>query len=129
MLSIQGCRNCLKRHWSLVEVEAIRKIAGVSGCISVGRRSSRRNITHTEGSLDEFQNAPEIVYLVGNVGWLRVRRDHDQGHAETIFIGVDDAWTTCDGGTHVVVPASPIIPGNDDGRVRPVLAVANGVHH
>jgi len=40
MLGIHGCRDGLKRQWGLVEVETIRKVAGVAGGVSVGRRSS-----------------------------------------------------------------------------------------
>jgi hypothetical protein len=48
----------------LVEVETIRKVAGGGGGVSVGRRSSGCDAKQTEGSLNEFQNAAEIVYLV-----------------------------------------------------------------
>ncbi len=37
MLGIHGCRDCLKRQGGLVEVETIRKVAGVGGGVSVGQ--------------------------------------------------------------------------------------------
>src|SRR5258708_37606729 len=68
---------------------------------------------------------------VRNVMRFRIWRDHNQWYPETIHIA---ASPLCAPHPHlrrrnVVVPASPIVPCDEDGRVRPIGAVADSIYH
>src|SRR5207237_800642 len=50
-----------------------------------------------------------------------VRRDHDQRHAESVFVRIDDLRR------NMIVPAAPIVPGDKNRGIRPVRTVADGI--
>src|SRR3954447_22760733 len=58
-----------------------------------------------------------------------IRGDDDERYAETIHISrspasaiIDDLWRW-----YMIVPSTPIIPGHDNGGIRPEWTVANGI--
>src|SRR5438045_2775312 len=82
-----------------------------------------------EHVFDKVQDAPEVMVDVGNICGLGIRRDDDQRHAEPIHISrsptfaiVDDLWRR-----YMIVPATPIVPSDNYGRVGPERALADRV--
>src|SRR5580692_7066260 len=47
----------------------------------------------------------------------------DQWHTETVFVRINQRRR------HVVIPSTPIIPRDDDDRIVPILALADGIDH
>jgi len=45
---------------------------------------------------------------MGDVSGFRVGRDHDQGHAKAVFVGIDNLRR------NMIVPAAPVVPRNED---------------
>ena len=104
----------------LREDEAIGKV--VSRGVGV---TERRQI---EGGLDELQDAAEIVSGVRYVRELRIGRYDNQRHAEAVDVSRSPAHAVIDDfGRDVIVPAAPIVPGDDDRGVGPIGAVADRV--
>src|SRR5258707_12073654 len=118
MLRIERRGDCLKLQRSLIEVETIGEV--------IGRRVRVAERRQTEGVLSELQYAAEIMLRVRNVLRLDVGRDHDQRHPETIYIAASPgrAIHLHLGRRNVVVPASPVVPGDENRGVVPIEAVA-----
>src|SRR5918994_7481860 len=97
--------------------------------LEVERRQQRgrlsvavRELRHSPVVLNEPENARELAELVGHVSAFRVRRDHEQRHADPKPEVVDLRWRD------VVVEPAVVVPGDEDGRVLPVWALYDGVH-
>ncbi len=127
--SRQRSRNGFVRRWGLTEVEEVVEIVGSA-------RIGKPEIAETKDTLDRLQDAPEIVFQVADVpGLRRVDGNHHERDPETELIVVL-VRTSLEYGPHVVIPASPIVPGNEYGRVFPVAGavvaicvVSDGIHN
>src|SRR6202042_358286 len=65
---------------------------------------------------------------VGDISRLGIGRDHNHGHAKPVYVaGSPTTAIVDDGRSNVIVPPSPVIPGEQDRGVRPILAAADGV--
>ncbi len=102
-----------KGQWRLVEVETVREVVG--GGIRISERRQTVNL------FNELQDAAKIMRDVRDVTRLCERRHHDQWHAKTVLIRVNDRRRD------VVVPPSPVVPRNKDDGIGPIGAVANGI--
>src|SRR5579872_436313 len=114
VLRTDRCVDLFEGYRGLVEVEAIRKI--VRERIGISQRRQ------TECLFDHLENTSEIVHHMRNVGWLGVRRDDNQGYTEAVFIGVQDRRG------NVIVPTSPVIPGDEDGGILPIRTTADSIY-
>src|SRR5260370_30648564 len=109
-----GC-YCVVTTWPSVVVEA-KKASQVSSGTCVGK--PERALPETENTLDEPQDAAEVMLLVIDGVPGRESRDNEEGYAKTILVIALNAIQ--DGRAFVVVPATPIVPGNHNGSVRPI---------
>jgi len=82
-IRIQLGLYCLETTWPSVVVEA-KKASQVSSGKCVGK--PERALPETENTLDEPQDAAEIMLLVIDVLPGRESRDNDQGYAQTILV-------------------------------------------
>src|SRR5580704_5795196 len=114
IICVVWCRNLLKNIVP-VKVETIRKIIGQSVGIS-----ERRQVINL---FNELQNAAEVVSDVRYISLPGKGRHHDQRHPKTVLVRVDNIRGD------VVIPASPIVPSDDDNGVVPVLALADGINN
>src|SRR6516164_7510468 len=110
---IQRSHNCLERTRPSVES---KKAFQISSSTCVGK--PERALAEIENTLDEPQDAAEVMGLVIDVVPGRESRDSDQGYAKTILVIALNAVQ--DGRAFMVVPATPIVPGNQDGSVGPI---------
>src|SRR5262249_57444180 len=105
-IRIKGRYDCVEKTWPLVES---KKAFQVSGGTRIGK--PQRALPEIEHTLDEPQDAAEIVGLhVIDVVPGRESRHNNQGYAETILVIA--LITIQNGRGFVVVPATPIVPGN-----------------
>src|SRR5262249_6922457 len=84
-------------------------------------RKSKRALPELGNTLDEPQDTTEVMgLLVIDVVAGRESRDHDQRYAKTILViallGIQN------GRSFVVVPATPIVPANQDSSVGPITS-------
>ena len=89
-----------------MEVEKVVEIVSRS-CVG------KTQIAEAKDTLDSFHDAAKIVFQVADIPSLgRVGRNHDQRYtkAELIVILVRPSL---EHGPHVVIPTSPIVPGNE----------------
>jgi hypothetical protein len=94
-----------------------KKAAQVSRGTCVGK--SKRALAEIENTLDEPQDATEVMGLhVIDVAAGRESRDNDQRYAKTILVIA--LLAIQDGRGFVVVPATPIVPADQDGSVGPI---------
>src|ERR1700733_70920 len=68
-----------------------------------------------------------MVVLMRNDLGLGVGRNENKRGAKAVGVGVREGARGARWGRDVVVPASPVIPGDDDGRVLPEGTLADGV--
>ena len=111
-------RDYLKTDRFLPVVETVADAGRARVLITVGGSAEQRQI---ERLLYEPLNAGELVLRVRNVVRLGVRRNDDARHAKTQAFEVELRRR------RVVVPPAPLVPRDDDGRVVPVLTLANRV--
>ena len=106
--------------------EKIEAVENIVGRIRIGLADRRE----TKVLLQKPQNAAEIVVNVRDVAWFRIGRDHNQRHSETIDIAGSPAGAIIDHlrWRHMVIPSTPVVPSHDDGGIRPIGTVADGIH-
>jgi hypothetical protein len=73
---------------------------------------------------DKFKDTAEIVSDVRNVGVLCVRGHHDKWDSKTILVRIQNRRRR-----DVVVPAAPIVPGNNDRGMGRIGTVTDGVDY
>src|SRR6266478_2024542 len=95
-------------QWRCDELEGLprlREIKTIGEVVCGSVREAERG--QLEIGLDELEQAAEIVGDVRNVGALGERGDDNQRDSKTVFVGVLDL------GRNVIVPAAPVVPGED----------------
>src|SRR5208337_2052869 len=113
--------NLLEFMAMTLEVEAVGKIIGVS----VGIAQRRQLVI----LFDEPQDAAKVMGHVRDIALVHPRRDDDERYPKTVHIaGAPTAAVVHHPGGDVVIPASPIIPGDEDDSIVPVITTPNGVH-
>src|SRR5215471_21632766 len=106
-------RDRLERTRSLIQVKELLEI-GPRPRI----RERKSALIDAEIVLDESQNAAEVMPVVVYIALWRVCGNGEQRHAEPVLVR---AWRAVDNGRRlVIVPASPVIPGNEYGRIIPI---------
>src|SRR5579859_5742431 len=122
VVCLERCSDCGWRIEYLAEVETVGEIVERIG---VGKSQSR----YIKVFLDELQDAAKIVRNLRNMFRFGQRRHHDERHAESVDVARSPTAAIVDdlGRCHVVVPASPIVPDDDDRGVRPVSTTCNGI--
>lgn len=83
----------------------------------------------SEHFLNEIEDTSEVVVHVRDVCRFGIRRDDGEGNAEAIHISrsptfaiINDLWRR-----YMIVPATPIIPGNNYGGNGPEPALADRI--
>ena len=100
-----------------LEIEKLREIASGARI-----RKVERTLRDAEILLDEPQDGAKVHAIIVHISHRRIGGDDDKGDAETILIVALSPGQ--EGGRFVIVPASPIVPGNEDGSVIPIDLVA-----
>src|ERR1700722_15793795 len=117
-------RDGAETPWCLRKVEAIENARGSRVGVAARRRADGRQVEYL---FDELQNAAELVlrvrYVAGaeTVSDARVGGNDDAGHANAEPAKIELRWR------HIVVPAAPVVPKNDDRRRVPVRAAADRI--
>src|ERR1700723_588049 len=111
--SLQRGGNRFVRRCRVMEIKEVMEIVSRS-------RVGKAEIAEAKDSLDSLQDAAKIVFQVADIADLgRIGRNHQQWHAKAeLIIGLVGAGL--EHRSHVVVPTSPIVPGNEYGGVLPV---------
>jgi hypothetical protein len=101
----------MKLDRGLIKIEAIRQIVGRG--VGVAERREPKIL------LNEFQDAAKVMCDVRDVGSLGVWRHYDQWNSETVYIARSPTRAVVDdsGRRNVIIPPSPVVPGNDDDGV------------
>src|SRR6267378_1888039 len=65
-----------------------------------------------------------------NVASPGIGRDHDERHAKTIDVARSPTGAVIDDlrRRNMVVPATPIVPSDDDGSIRPIGTATDGIY-
>src|SRR6516164_2051866 len=101
-------------------VTEVEKVVEIVRCARIGETQT----AETEDTLDRFHDAAKVVVAVAYVADFRtVGRHHQQRYAkaELIVLLVHiplEYWR------YVIVPAAPVVPGNEDRGVFPVAGAA-----
>ena len=113
-IRVQRSHDRGETTWLSVEFE---KVSQVSSGTRVSK--SKRALPEIENTLDEPQDATKVMgLLVIDVVPQRESRDDDQRYAKTILVIA--LLAIQDGRGFVVIPATPIVPANQDGSVGPI---------
>src|SRR5579862_524545 len=135
-LSWRSCiadkRLSLDLRWS--RTKCTRGLAEIEKCPQVITSSrvgkAQSAFDHVEVAFYKAQDTAEIMRAIVDISCGCVCRHKDEWHPKAVLILINDLWSS------VVVPATPVIPGNKNGGICPICftvstlrVVTDSVHY